>query len=170
MFSGFLGKPVSTLANRTVTLERLFGAPAARFAARVEAEPGFERCIELAEAFLLARLPPLDAAAALVRDLVEQLAGDRTLRTVEQLCALAGLPLRTVQRLFRRHAGVSPKWVVSRYRLHEAMERLAADPAQSLAQLALDLGYADQPHFSRDFKAVIGLPARAYAASLTKAA
>jgi AraC-like DNA-binding protein len=169
MFSGFLGKPVSTLANRRVPLERLFGPPGARFAAQVEREAGFERCIELAEAFLLARAPALDASAVLVRELVERLAGDRTLLTVEQICALAGLPLRTVQRLFRQHAGVSPKWVVSRYRLHEALERLAADPAQSLAQLALELGYADQPHFSRDFKAMIGLPARAYAASLRSA-
>lgn len=42
---------------------------------------------------------------------------------VEQASALAGVDVRTLQRLFRRHVGVTPKWVLARYRLHEAGPR-----------------------------------------------
>ena len=55
--------------------------------------------------------------------------------------------------------------MIQRYRLHEAAERLASGAVQ-LAELALDLGYADQAHFVHDFKAVVGKPPAAYAKSV----
>jgi AraC-like DNA-binding protein len=53
--------------------------------------------------------------------------------------------------------------VVQRYRLHEAAERLAADEQLDLATLAVELGYFDQAHFARDFKAIVGSPPNRYA-------
>jgi AraC-like DNA-binding protein len=76
--------------------------------------------------------------------------------TVEELCAHAGYSKRTLQRLFREYVGVSPKWVLQRIRLHEAAERMAEGEGD-WPRLALDLGYFDQAHFIKAFKAVIGL-------------
>jgi AraC-like DNA-binding protein len=59
--------------------------------------------------------------------------------------------------------GVSPKWVIQRYRLHEAAERLTADPSIAQSALASDLGYSDQAHFIRDFKSLVGTSPAAYA-------
>lgn len=61
-----------------------------------------------------------------------------------------------LQRLFNEYVGVSPKWVINRYRLHEAVAILAQDQSIDWAQLAADLGYFDQAHFIRDFKSVTG--------------
>jgi AraC-like DNA-binding protein len=71
---------------------------------------------------------------------------------------------------------VSPKWVLQRYRLHEAAERIA-EGREALADgeaagrhrwdwaaTALELGYVDQAHFIRDFKALIGASPAQYAA------
>jgi AraC-like DNA-binding protein len=58
--------------------------------------------------------------------------------------------------------------VLQRYRLHEANERLKAEPRTSLVELALELGYVDQPHFVRDFKAVVGVTPGSYARALGK--
>ena len=71
--------------------------------------------------------------------------------------------VRTLQRLFDKYVGVSPKWVVQRYRLHEAAEQLAAGSTTSQADLAIALGYSDQAHFNRDFKAVVGTSPGEYA-------
>ena len=64
--------------------------------------------------------------------------------------------MRALQRLFAEYVGVSPKWTIRRYRLQEAAERLAAAESVDWPALALDLGYADQAHFIRDFKRMIG--------------
>ena len=51
---------------------------------------------------------------------------------------------------------VSPKWVIARYRIHEALDRVHENNVKGWASLALDLGYADQAHFIRDFKGLVG--------------
>ena len=74
-----------------------------------------------------------------------------------------GLNKRMLQRLFARYVGVSPKWVIQRYRLNEAAEQLATGESVSQAELALNLGYSDQAHFIRDFKSIVGVSPAAYA-------
>ena len=87
---------------------------------------------------------------------------DPTITRVEDLCALAGCSKRTLQRLFREYVGVTPKWVLQRIRLHEAAERMA-DGEGDWAAMALDLGYFDQAHFIKAFKAVVGRSPADYA-------
>jgi AraC-like DNA-binding protein len=51
--------------------------------------------------------------------------------------------------------------VIRRYRMHEAAAQLRSKTPPPLAELAASLGYADQAHFTRDFKSVVGrTPAR----------
>ncbi len=79
------------------------------------------------------------------------------------LAGRCGTSVRRVQRLFAEHVGVGPKWVIRRYRLHEITERLADGVDIDWAVLAADLGYADQPHLSRDFRKIFGEPPTSYA-------
>jgi AraC-like DNA-binding protein len=136
--------PAHTLTDRVV--EGIF-APFAR------AEDEREQ-VALIEAGLRAHGfdddPRVDEIAALYEAM---LAAEVT--SVEQLCAHAGYSKRTLQRLFREYVGVTPKWVLQRIRLHEAAERMAEGEGD-WPRLALDLGYFDQAHFIKAFKAVIG--------------
>jgi AraC-like DNA-binding protein len=72
------------------------------------------------------------------------------------------LSKRPLQQLFNEYVGVGPKWVINRYRLHEVIERMAAQGPVSWTELALELGYFDQAHFIRDFKALVGCSPAAY--------
>ena len=63
---------------------------------------------------------------------------------------------RRLQRLFAEYIGVTPKWVIQRYRLQEAIWRLAQPDSPTLASLAQELGFFDQAHFSRKFAALVG--------------
>lgn len=121
--------------------------------------------ISTLESELSARLAPLHPHACAIRDLVERIEHERVWLRAEQIAAHLGVSLRTAQRRFRRHVGVSPKWVIRRYRLIEAADALRLDPTRSLADLALDLGYFDQSHFIRDFTALIGQTPRVFAAA-----
>ena len=164
MFQALLGKPVSTLANRVVPIAQVFGREGARFARAVQRA---EDPTGLANAFFLERVTKPAPLAVAMRDLVERTASDRSLIKVEQL--LDGVTARTLQRQFRHYVGVGPKWVLQRYRLHEVNERLKLDPHLDLADLAYELGYVDQPHFVRDFKALVGVTPGAYAKQIAKA-
>lgn len=96
--------------------------------------------------------------------LVERAQGDRDLTRAEQLAEIFGCSLRSLQRLFERYVGVSPKWVLCRARAQEAAERVSWGEDVDWVSLALELGYHDQAHFIRDFKAQIGFTPTAYAA------
>jgi AraC-like DNA-binding protein len=56
-------------------------------------------------------------------------AADRRITKVEDVACRFNLSIRTLQRMFHRYVGVSPKWLIRRYRLREAAERLASGEA-----------------------------------------
>ena len=98
-----------------------------------------------------------------VGEIVHALLYDREITRVEEVCQRFGRSARTLQRMFQRYVGVSPKWVLRRYRLHEAAARLAEGTSGTWAEVAADLGYYDQSHFIRDFTRAIGMTPVAYA-------
>jgi AraC-like DNA-binding protein len=89
---------------------------------------------------------------------------DRSIAQVEDLARAAALSVRTVHRLFERYVGVGPKWIIRRSRVQEAAERVAANARVDWAELAQELGYHDQAHLIRDFKAQVGFTPAVYAA------
>jgi AraC-like DNA-binding protein len=115
------------------------------------------------ETVLLRALPEqCDAHIDRVQALIALVAEDRGIVRVEQLAEAGHIAPRALQRMFRDYVGVSPKWVIQRYRLFEAAERLAAGDVDG-AEVAQALGYFDQAHFIRDFKALVGRSPHAYA-------
>ena len=125
------------------------------------------RMIGYAEAMLCSVLPERDPLAEQIAALVSRITDDPGLRRVDQLSAASGLTARTLQRLFADYVGVSPKWVMRRARLHEAAERADSGEPVDWAELAADLGYADQAHLTRDFTVTIGVSPTRYAAPST---
>lgn len=71
---------------------------------------------------------------------------------------------RTLQRQFDSHLGLSPKLVIERFRIHNALSACTSGAPLDLSQLALRLGYFDQSHFSNAFKQVVGISPAKYAA------
>ncbi|WP_334665371.1 helix-turn-helix domain-containing protein [Streptomyces cyaneofuscatus] len=116
------------------------------------------------DACLLALEPRPDPQATLAMELADRVRTDRSVCRAGQLARDTGLTPRSLQRLFSAYVGVGPKWVILRYRIHEALERAESDPGVDWARLAADLGYSDQAHLVRDFTATVGVPPTAYAA------
>jgi AraC-like DNA-binding protein len=168
-FRSFLGSPVTALTDRVVPAVAVFGPAVEELARRTSALTQRARQVEAAEAFIRRRLPAPDPQVPAINRLVALVMDDRTIVRVDDIVRRAGTSKRTLQRLFREYVGVTPKWVIQRYRLHEAADRLAGDEELDLAALAFDLGYADQSHFARDFKAVVGRPPAGYARTARRA-
>ena len=105
----------------------------------------------------------IDHDTRLVRRVVELAEQDRSILRAEDLAAASGLSLRSLQRLVREQLGLTPKWLIRRYRMQEAAALLAGPTPPPLAELAASLGFSDQAHLSREFRAVIGETPRRYA-------
>ncbi|MDK1361309.1 helix-turn-helix transcriptional regulator [Arthrobacter sp. zg-Y1219] len=102
-----------------------------------------------------AALPRPAGAALLIDRLVARVEHDAAITSVRSLCEVFGLRERTLQRLCARFLGVSPLWLIRQRRLQEAGAVLRLSDG-SLGDLASRLGYADQAHFSRDFRRATG--------------
>ena len=98
----------------------------------------------------------------LLLDVVTTMLEDRSLVRVAQVEERCGIGTRALQRLFQRYVGVSPKWVLARYRIHDAVTDLDAGYAGTLADLAARYGWFDQAHFTREFTDLVGVPPGEY--------
>jgi AraC-like DNA-binding protein len=165
-FHAFYGGPVSRLRDRMVSPVEVFGAAAAPLQEQVLTRRDHAAAFEPLQELLRSRQPREDPLIAELGAVTARIAADREITRVEQVVETFGIPLRRLQRLFDEYVGVGPKWVIQRYRLHEAAERIAAGAVDDFAGLAMELGYADQAHFTRDFRKLVGHSPAEYARSL----
>jgi AraC-like DNA-binding protein len=164
-FYPLLKKSVSTLRNRAVALEAILGASAHDLSRELSTPDLLDAdAVALAERFLVRHLPAHDQTVDRVAHMVAEIESDRTILTVEDAVARFSLTKRSLQRVFEQYVGIGPKWVINRFRMHEAIERLNQGEPVDWAAFALELGYFDQAHFNRDFKSLIGCTPRRYVA------
>jgi transcriptional regulator GlxA family with amidase domain len=81
--------------------------------------------------------------------------------TLSQIAKQAGLSVPHYCALFKKHTGSSPVRYLRALRLQKACDLLdqSEAPIQTIAEAC---GFTNPFHFSRSFKAHIGLPPRAY--------
>jgi AraC family transcriptional regulator len=81
--------------------------------------------------------------------------------SLAQLAQLAGVHPAYLSRAFRRHTGETLSTLVRRLRLEHAASQLAA-MERPIGRIALDAGFADHSHFTREFKRATGTTPQAY--------
>ncbi|MGI8754504.1 MAG: helix-turn-helix domain-containing protein [Acidimicrobiales bacterium] len=172
-----LDAPAKTVVDAELSFDQaLPGLNGSRVVADVCGESSVESrvdCLrrELSE-LVSRRDPSLVSEAREVAAVAAVAEHDRSVRRVERLATAAGASVRTLQRLFDIHVGVSPSFVIRRWRIIEAAEsaRAATDRGEQWrgwAAVAAELGYADQAHLSRDFRNHLGTSPGAYLAQST---
>lgn len=80
---------------------------------------------------------------------------------LDRVAEAANLSKYHLDRVFKRATGLRPRTYVAMLRVDRAKVFLAQSP-RSIADIALDLGFADQSHFSNVFKQFSGFSPRAY--------
>jgi len=160
------GTSLKGFTGKRVELSQVYGQRALEWTSRMAAAAtvaeqsavtdDFWRALRDAEPARFGQAPAAATVAA------ERVISDHSIISVAMAASALGLGVRTLERVFTREVGIGPKEVIRRFRLQEAAERLLRDPAAASSQIAQDLGYFDQAHFIRDFKAVAGVPPEVY--------
>jgi AraC-like DNA-binding protein len=162
-FYPFLRAPISVLTDTSMNFFDVFHMHSETLEEALFSQEEEAKMIALVEQFLCERVPEKDEQVVLINEMVDRIRENREITSVDHLVNHFHRSKRTLQRLFRCYVGVSPKWVINRYRLQEAAEQVAQSKVVDWSKLALDLGYFDQAHFINDFKQIIGKTPAQYA-------
>jgi len=85
--------------------------------------------------------------------------------SLQELASLCGLSPFHFLRSFRRHYGLPPHTCQLQMRIHHARQMLAA--GSPIAETAAAVGFADQSHFTRKFRSLVGATPQQYQAGLS---
>ncbi|GAA1889252.1 helix-turn-helix domain-containing protein [Asanoa iriomotensis] len=144
------GLPAAELTDQRVPLDALWPAALVREIADGMADTRDGDLLDrLAEARLRAAGGPDPRAQAIARSLA-------TGATVSATAAEVGLTERHLHRASRDLFGYGPKTLARILRMRRALALLRAGVPKATA--AADAGYADQPHLSREVRALTGVP------------
>lgn len=159
----FLAEPLHELFGTTLDLASVIPASALeRIRQQLAEAPSDEARIQLVDDFLLQRRrahrPDHVVACALAA--LQQSAG--RLR-IEPLARRLGLGRDRLEKRFRAAVGTTPKHHASLLRLHRAIQLQRS--GRPLSEVALDAGYFDQAHLTRDFRALVGSSPQRFFAS-----
>jgi AraC-like DNA-binding protein len=155
-FRAILGRPLHTITDRVLALGDVFPWDALEAERAVLGAPDDAGMMAAASRLLAPQLPAPDPQLDRIGEILRAAEATPGLTQVEQLAEASGMGVRSLQQLFSEYVGVSPKWVIRRFRLHEAADRLASGGEPDLAALAQSLGYFDQAHFTSDFRRLVG--------------
>ena len=81
--------------------------------------------------------------------------------SVKEMAEMCNLSIDQLRRIFFMRTGVKPKIYVDRFKLNRAAEYLVSSK-YPISKVAVHFGYKDQYHFSRRFKAVMGISPQQY--------
>jgi len=118
--------------------------------------------LSIVQNFIRYLYKPNEEQTPVIRKAFTDIEQHQSIFTVAQLAALQKMTVRSLQRLFKEYVGLSPKWAIQLFRLREAAKQMESQNHLDLSQLAFKLGYADQAHFSKDFKRITGKTPKSY--------
>ncbi|HEX6258479.1 MAG TPA: helix-turn-helix domain-containing protein [Candidatus Saccharimonadales bacterium] len=160
-FYPFIRRPVCQLKAHTTDIQSVFPAADELFRATLLSQSD-EGAVAMLETLLRDVRPQHNKKLDLIAKILAALEDNTSLQSVEAVARAFGISERSLQLLFQTYVGVGLKWVITRRRLLEAIAQVQAQPHRSWADVAAELGYSSQSHFSREFKKVIGLSPSQY--------
>lgn len=149
-----LGVPAEELTDRVVALEDLLPG-VSLLSERVAAAPTWGRRGEIVEEALARRLADAQAPAPELQRAYGAIVASGGQVRVEALAREIGWSRRHLAARFRTEVGIGPKALARLVRFGRAVALLRE--GAPIADAAFATGYADQPHFNREFRALMGV-------------
>jgi AraC-like DNA-binding protein len=150
--------------DAVVPLDEAIGAAGRRLLEQLAAVPTWPERLDLLDDWFSGR--DTRALSPEVVWLRRQLVASRGSARVEPLMDETGWSRRHVTERFRRQLGITPKAYARVLRFQHATALLMDErKKRTLADVAMDAGYYDQSHLTRDFASLAGMTPGTYAAN-----
>lgn len=151
--------PADEFTGRHTPLADLWGTRAADALVRLHEARDAGARLDALERLLLERLDPSAVLHPVAACALDQL---RAGATVDAAVAATGFSHRHVLTLFRHATGLAPKQFARVLRMQSVLARAMLPQGPGWADLALEAGFSDQPHFNREFAAFAGMTPQAW--------
>jgi AraC-like DNA-binding protein len=153
--TALLGVPMRELVGGTARLADFLGHREAELAERLGAAPDWPTRFAVLDEQLTARLAADRRPDGLVMHAWWRLQQSADRLRISALADELGVSRRSLELRFQRQIGLSPGTVARIARFQRAVGMLTGP--SGLSRTAVDCGYADQPHFNREIRAMAGL-------------
>lgn len=150
---GFLLVPADELTDRVVRLSELWPR-AAEWISRLSEASSEAARVDRLESLLLERYRANESSGSALDTpgLARWILRERGRISVRNLAEAAGVSRQQLTRVFRERVGVTPKTYCRLARFHAGLAYADCGPEIDWAQVAPDLGYADQSHMIAEFR------------------
>lgn len=156
-----LGVPATALTAPQMAIMHLPGLAGSRLAQRLaeaaDAESGLLAFIAHLRQYAL----PRNAISDLAQRAASHIATTRS-ASLTSTATEHGVSERTLQRIFAKHVGLTPKSLVRIERIRAALAHAHGRTTPDWSNVACDLGFSDQAHLVRTFTAAVGIPPERY--------
>jgi AraC-like DNA-binding protein len=151
---GLFGLPMPEFLNKGIAAHDVFGSVAQVLEERLNAATEFSARVEAVEGVLerYAARGKLDGVARAARTMLVRAGAVR----IRELATDCGLSERQFERRFQMAVGMQPKLYARVVRFHSALEQKSLGPRRSWTEVALEAGYYDQSHMTKEFKSLAG--------------
>lgn len=153
----FFDFAIGSINNKVVQLEPLLGDAVSSFRDRVKAGSTVKSKFDLAEQYLKSMLKEDLSSFYLLEPAVEFLLKNPEQATTKKLAELVGVSQKHLIHLFSKQVGLNPKSLARVIRFQRVLETLEKPETADWLEIAINCGYYDQAHFSRDFYTFSGL-------------
>lgn len=148
----FIDAAAGEITDARVSLQGLMPFPAERIATGITSTSLFTQLDRILTA-MLSRSPP---AMNLVDHVIRHVEARHGVVSIDELARHFGKSRRQIERLFPHTVGVPLKFFCTLSRLRHAAGLIVQPSRRSLTAIALDAGYSDQAHMTRDFRRLAG--------------
>lgn len=154
--NAFTRMPLQLITDEQLSLKEIAASWHSRLESLLEKEKSLSAKIYCIEKFLLQRLPGHNIAADKIKHSVSLIQRTHGSIPVATLAAQAFMSLRNFERYFLQSVGVSPKKFSRIVRFMEIKQQLKTSSYTHLLSLALDNGFYDHAHLTREFRLFSG--------------
>jgi AraC-like DNA-binding protein len=165
LFYAWWRESMHTMTDQVFDINRLLPISRDELEGQLNSQTNVDICVAELTHWLTRKMNQVsdpDATAVAMHNIVMTLESNAQLLRVDQVCDHFKITTRQLERGFRQHVGLTPKWVLRMYRLQQLANKIIDEPSVDWADTAAQLGYFDQAHCIKDFKRVTGKTPASY--------